>query len=172
MALSPTDGRALAEELERRVLGECDYRAEAAHQERFRALFAGRRDLGVPAVVPELCARRVLTSELVDRWSFETFCARAGPAERDRAAGLLYEAYIGPIFRHGAYNADPHPGNYLFAPDGAVTLLDFGCVKYFEPDFIERWKRLVRAILAGYRAAFRHAWADCGFVGRRGFDFG
>jgi hypothetical protein len=29
----------------------------------------------------------------------------------------------------GMFNADPHPGNYLFAPDGKVTFLDFGCVQ-------------------------------------------
>jgi predicted unusual protein kinase regulating ubiquinone biosynthesis (AarF/ABC1/UbiB family) len=171
-AFSPTDGGALVAEMKARILGECDYLAEATHQERFRAIFAGRDDVRVPAVRRDLTTRRVLTSELVDRWSFETFRERAEPGARDRAAGLLYEAYIGTIFRHGAYNADPHPGNYLFTADGGVTLLDFGCVRYFEPDFLSRWRRLACSILDGDRAGFTGAWQACGFVGRaRGFDF-
>ena len=31
-----------------------------------------------------------------------------------------------------AFNGDPHPGNYLFRPDGRVTFLDFGLVKRFD----------------------------------------
>jgi predicted unusual protein kinase regulating ubiquinone biosynthesis (AarF/ABC1/UbiB family) len=31
------------------------------------------------------------------------------------------------------FNADPHPGNYLFHDDGTVTFLDFGCVKRLSP---------------------------------------
>jgi ABC1 atypical kinase-like domain len=29
----------------------------------------------------------------------------------------------------GAFNADPHPGNYFFQPNGSVAFLDFGCVQ-------------------------------------------
>jgi len=29
-----------------------------------------------------------------------------------------YEFYVGTLYRHGLFNADPHPGNLLFAPDG------------------------------------------------------
>jgi aarF domain-containing kinase len=48
---------------------ECDYTYEARCQQRFKALieaepaFAGR--FSVPAVVPELCAQRLLTTERV-----------------------------------------------------------------------------------------------------------
>ncbi|HTV18974.1 MAG TPA: AarF/UbiB family protein, partial [Polyangiaceae bacterium] len=31
------------------------------------------------------------------------------------------------------FNADPHPGNYIFHPDGRVSFLDFGCVQVLEP---------------------------------------
>jgi predicted unusual protein kinase regulating ubiquinone biosynthesis (AarF/ABC1/UbiB family) len=75
-------------------------------------------------------------------------------------------------WQHGVYNADPHPGNYRFAPDGRVTLLDFGCVKRFSPDFIRGWKRIARAVLADDLRGFEAAWRDAGFVGRsRNFDF-
>jgi aarF domain-containing kinase len=48
---------------------ECDYTYEAQCQQRFKALveaepaFAGK--FSVPAVVPELCAQRLLTTERV-----------------------------------------------------------------------------------------------------------
>lgn len=171
-ALSPVDGRALVEELAARVLTECDYLAEADNQERFRRLLAGRADLSVPAVRRDRTTRRVLATELVERASFGDFSAAAPQAARDRAGAAIYDACFTAIFRHCTYNADPHPGNYLFAEDGAVTLLDFGCVKHFAPAFIEGWKRIARSILDDDRAAFRAAWIDAGFVGRKWrFDF-
>src|SRR5262249_16046659 len=36
----------------------------------------------------------------------------------------------------GTFHADPHWGNYLFGPNGAIGLVDFGCVKYLTPKFV------------------------------------
>lgn len=33
------------------------------------------------------------------------------------------------LYRFGAFNGDPHPGNYLFRSGGQVTFVDFGLVK-------------------------------------------
>ena len=51
---------------------------------------------------------------------------------RNHAGRALYEFYIGTVFRHGLFNADPHPGNLLFQEDGSVVILDHGCVVEFE----------------------------------------
>src|SRR5262249_28119888 len=123
--LSPVDGKALADELAARVLEECDYAAEARNQELFRRLLAGHEGVHVPAVRADRSARRVISSELVEARGFEAFL-EAPASVRDRAGALLYDACFTTIFHHCVYNADPHPGNYLFSPEGDVTLLDFG----------------------------------------------
>ncbi len=170
--LSPVDGKGVVLELAARVLEECDYVREADNQERFAALLAGQPDVAVPAVRRDRSTRRVLTTALAGGDGFDDFVARAPGEARDRAGAAIYRACFGCLFGHGAYNADPHPGNYRFEPDGRVTLLDFGCVKQFSPDFIAGWKRIARATLDDDRAGFRRAWIDAGFVGRaRGFDF-
>lgn len=170
--LSPVDGGALVDELAARVLEECDYAGEAANQVLFARLLAGDPDIDVPAVRADRSTRRVLTSELVERDGFQAFLDRAPQAARDRAGAAIYRVAFATIFGHGLYNTDPHPGNYLFAADGAVTLLDFGGVKRFSAGFIATWKRIARSILDDDRPGFRAAWIDAGFVGRaRGFDF-
>jgi predicted unusual protein kinase regulating ubiquinone biosynthesis (AarF/ABC1/UbiB family) len=170
--LSPVDGRGIVDELAARVLEECDYTAEAANQVLFRRLLAGRPYVSVPAVRADRSTRRILSTELIERAGFQDFVQAAPQPARDRAGATIYGACFTMIFRHCTYNTDPHPGNYLFAPDGAVTLLDFGGVKRFTPAFIASWKRIARSILDDDRPAFRGAWADAGFVGRkRGFDF-
>ncbi len=172
LLISPVDGRALVEELAERVLEECDYGREAENQRLMRRALAGRDDIEVPAVCAELSSRRVLSTELCDRLGFQAFVDAGEQAARDAAGARIYEACFASIFHHCTYNADPHPGNYLFSPTGEVTLLDFGCVKRFDPEFIDRWKRLALTLVDGDRAGFRDAFVAVGLVGRvKRFDF-
>ena len=53
------------------------------------------------------------------------------------------------VFR--GLHADPHGGNFLFALDGSVSLIDFGCVKYFELDFLVDYGLLGNHIIDGDR---------------------
>ncbi len=73
---------------------------------------------------------------------------------------------------HGVYNGDPHPGNYLFDPDGGVTFLDIGCVRRFDAPFIETWKAFARSVIDGREDLFPERFRALGFVGReKGFDY-
>src|SRR5581483_927956 len=53
----------------------------------------------------------------------------ADQALRDRWGEAVFRFFFGSMARFSMFNADPHPGNYLFDDDGSVTFLDFGCVK-------------------------------------------
>ena len=65
--------------------------------------------------------------------SFEEFRRTASPATKQRAGEVIWRFAQHAVLRHGAFNGDPHPGNYKFHHDGSVTFLDFGLVK--------RWSR-------------------------------
>jgi len=158
-------------ELRERFLEECDYRHEAANQRELRALWAGRDGIRIPRVFDELTTERILVTELAVGDDFETFAARASRAEKDRAAELMYRFAYESIFRHGLFNADPNPGNYLFH-DGGVTFLDFGCVKRFPADHLVRWRAVIRAILERDFARAAALWIESGYIpDRDGFDF-
>jgi hypothetical protein len=62
------------------------------------------------------------------------------------------------------FNADPHPGNYLFHPDGSVTFLDFGCVKRFTAEQVQNLLEFVDAAIAQDPARFMRAAVTTGFV--------
>lgn len=166
------DGGALVQELESRILDECDYELEARHQRELGAILREDPRASVPAVVAERSTRRVLTSEFIDAMSFDEFHATASQAARDRAGETIFGACFRSLFCHGVYNGDPHPGNYLFGPDGSVVFLDFGCVRRFESDFIEAWKAYARCVIDDDRAVFDDRLRALGFVGKeRGFDY-
>ena len=169
---SPIDGAGLADELRARLLEECDYAREADSQRLFGALLAGVPGATAPAVIAERSTRRVLTTALVPHPALPAFAQGAPQAARDRAGQIIFRACFELLWRRAIYNADPHPGNYLVAPDGAVTFLDFGCVRRFDADMIRTWKQLARAILDGDRATFADRFRALGFIGKeRGFDW-
>ncbi len=171
LVLRGQDTAAVMAELRERLLEECDYRHEAASQEEFRRLWADRDDVAIPEVVPELSSARVLTTRLSAGRRFAEFVATADQAARDRAGEAILDFAMQSIFRHGLFNADPHPGNYLFE-EGRVVFLDFGCVKRFPPDFLDRWRRLCLACTYGDRATFDALVREFGFAPDPGsYDF-
>jgi predicted unusual protein kinase regulating ubiquinone biosynthesis (AarF/ABC1/UbiB family) len=154
----------LVDELRTRLREELDYRLEGGRQQQFADYYGGHPFIHVPAVYPELSTGRVLTTELAvgarfaeaQQWSQE---------QRDLAGEAIFRFVFRSFYRLHLFNGDPHPGNYLFRPDGRVTFLDFGLVKQFTPRDIELIRRLIETIvLEPDPAAFRRAMEDAGFL--------
>ena len=154
---SSVDGGGLIDELEARMHEECDYAQEVENQQLFADLLSRVPGATVPAVYPDKSGARVITSAFCDGKRFEEFRQTATQEERNRAAAIIFDACFSSIFRHGVFNADPHPGNYLFTGAGEdvrVAFLDFGCVKRFTPEHVATWKRFARVVQDGDRDAF------------------
>ena len=119
----------------------------------------------MPEVLPELSTGRVLTMERSDglRWSQ---AQDAGQDLKDQWGEAIYRFTLGSLRRLGMFNADPHPGNYLFHPDGTVTFLDFGCVKHFRADQVEWMRVAVQHAVDGEAEELLEQYAAGGFVDR------
>lgn len=168
----PIDGAALVDELRTRILEECDYRMEAKNQRELAGVLTKELDAHVPEVIDARSSRRVLTTELALAMRFAEFVEKAPQRAKDRAGEIVFRGCFETLFGYGAYNGDPHPGNYLFSPEGRVTFLDFGCVRRFDPDFIARWKAFARCVIDDDRPRFPERFRALGLVGReRGFDY-
>jgi predicted unusual protein kinase regulating ubiquinone biosynthesis (AarF/ABC1/UbiB family) len=128
--LARMDVRAMARELSDRIGEEVDYRIEARNQQDFAELHRGHPFIRIPEVISEFSGRRVLTMDLIDGMRYAAALS-ADQSLRDRWGEAIYRFVWGNTILRGLFNADPHPGNYLFHPDGTVSFLDFGCVKRF-----------------------------------------
>ena len=158
------DVDALLTELRDRVLEELDYRREAASQQRFAAYYRDHPTIHVPAVIGELSTRRVLTTELSDGTRFAEL-ARWPQRERDLAAETIYRFVFRSLYEIGAFNGDPHPGNYLFHRGGRVTFLDFGLVKHFTATELGPLLQLNRDICIEHDPEmFRRTLESAGFL--------
>lgn len=119
----------ILEELRSRLLEELDYEHEAAMQVRFARILEDVEEIRVPRVIEHASARRVLTTELAHGRTLQEVAEQDSQEERDRWGTALVRGISTTLYGHGLLYADPHPGNYLFADDGRVVWLDFGCVK-------------------------------------------
>ncbi len=132
-ALKGLDAKGLVNELRERMGDELDYRKEAANLHEFAAHFADHPFISIPSVIDEVSGLRVLTTEWVDGLSWAEFVAQADVAAKHRAAEVIWRFAQHSVHFLGAFNGDPHPGNYRFQADGSVTFLDFGLVKRWAP---------------------------------------
>ncbi|MEP6623360.1 MAG: AarF/UbiB family protein, partial [Acidimicrobiia bacterium] len=140
------------------------YRLEARRQQRFADYYADHPFIHVPGVVDEFSSARVLTTELAEGVRFSE--AQTWTQEqRDLAGEAIFRFVFRSFYRLRLFNGDPHPGNYLFRPDGRVTFLDFGLVKEFAPADIDLIRRLIETVvLDPDPVEFRLAMENAGFL--------
>ncbi len=148
------NSRQVYDEIAERLREELDYRLEAEHQRVFSDLHAGDTHIRIPAVIAERSSLRVLTTEFVQGLSFEQ-ATEADAAMRVHYCETLWRfVYKGNLVA-GLFNADPHPGNYVFGEDGTITFLDFGCVQPIGPARLVEARKLHRAAHRGEEQDFR-----------------
>jgi ubiquinone biosynthesis protein len=175
--LPMVDLATVTRELSRALRGELDYVAETRNAAAFGDCFAGDSDVVVPRVYPELSSRRVLTLEHVQGQRLVDFLdgceerGENGECDRDKVLGTLLRSYCAQVLRHGLFQADPHPGNFLVVEDTAgprLALLDFGNVEIYPPELRRAYAELAMAILAGNGKRMAELFEMMGFRSRSG----
>lgn len=157
------DLHAAGREIAERIGEELDYRLEACNQAEFARHYRGHPFIHVPDVIAELSTANVLTQELVDGRSWDEALV-ADRQLRDQWAEAIHRFVFGSYRRMRVFNADPHPGNYLFHDDGSVSFLDFGSVKRLDREHVELRDAIFRECLRGDVTGTWHACLDGGLL--------
>lgn len=127
---------------------ELDYEAEAANQRRIARLYADHPFIVVPDAVLESSGPNVLVTEWFDGGHSEQW-GDLPQSEKSRLGEIIFRFYVGGIYRHHEFCADPHPGNVLLASDGRVGFVDFGAYKHMSGAEVEFEKAMWNAASAG-----------------------
>jgi len=164
-------GRTL-QEFRKTLVGELDYRREAANLTTLGQNLAEFERIVVPSPVEDYTTSRVLTMEFV-RGKKITALSPLAHLEIDGAALAeeLFQAYLKQILIDGFFHADPHPGNVFLTDDGRVALLDLGMVGRISPELQEQLIRLLLAISEGHGPEAAQLTIDLGET-RPHFDRG
>ncbi len=158
------DPAEMVDEIKVRIAEEVDYEREARNQQAFADYYRGHPFIRIPEVVHELSTARVLTTELADGFGWSELLQRP-QADRDRVGEVIFRFVFRSLYRMGAFNGDPHPGNYLFHDDGTVTFLDFGLVKHFTDDETRTFGSMVKAAAVDHdHAEFRRILEGAGML--------
>jgi predicted unusual protein kinase regulating ubiquinone biosynthesis (AarF/ABC1/UbiB family) len=156
--------RPLMEEMRGRLVDELDYQREAQYQQAFFERYDGHPFIRIPEVHPDFCRPRVLTTSYVEGRSFEQMLETTTPEERRRYGEIIYRFVFGSLNRFRLFNADPHPGNYLFPGDGTVTFIDFGSTKLFGTQTRADIQQQLRAVIDGDTERMITVLRDAGFM--------
>jgi predicted unusual protein kinase regulating ubiquinone biosynthesis (AarF/ABC1/UbiB family) len=152
------------EEICARLREELDYQLEARHLRLYARMLAGEDDVHVPAVVGELSTRRLLTMGWAEGRPMLTY--KGGRVEeRNHLADAMFRAWYVPFYGYGVIHGDPHLGNYTVRSDLGINLLDFGCIRIFEPSFVQGVIDLYWALVRGDRDLAVHAYETWRFTG-------
>ena len=135
------DHEPMVAELRDRLVEELDYVHEAANQRQFARLLRGPPHHPRPGGASTATRRGGCSPPSWPSAPASTRWSTWDQHQRDLAAETLYRFAFGSLYRLHVFNGDPHPGNYLFRPDGHVTFLDFGLVKHFTAAEIDDLRR-------------------------------
>jgi predicted unusual protein kinase regulating ubiquinone biosynthesis (AarF/ABC1/UbiB family) len=149
-------------EIQTYLYEEIDYKNEARNIKIFQNIFNNDSNVSIPKVVPNLSTDRLLTMSYMEGESLESF-SKKPLSLRNQAAKNLFFAWYHPLYSFGYLHGDPHAGNYLFSSKGNITLLDFGCVRKFSPEFIQGTRLLYEALKTNKEDMLVHAYELWGF---------
>ncbi len=141
-------------EIGARLQEEVDYLQEADNLRHF-ARHLVMEGVRIPQVRPETTATTVLTTTLMPGRPLDSWL-KTDPAQsaRDHVAQQLSDMVVKCFYELNVVHADPNPGNFIIGDDLTIGLVDFGCIKRVQPDFIENYRQLVHA--AAHHAGDTH----------------
>ncbi len=138
------------DEFGRGIRMQLDFTIEAANNRRFQRNFAGDREVMFPALVDDLCTRRVLVMDFIDGTKVHQFAGGdADPKVRTRLAEIGFRVLFKMLFEDGFVHADLHPGNVFITRDERFALLDLGLVGELDPAHRTAYARCFAAWAVG-----------------------
>lgn len=156
----------MIEEVEGVLINELDYSKEAENLRVFKEFYKDNENIVIPEYIPELSTKKVLTMKFIEGKPFENAIKEntLTQEQRNNIGKIMLHSLWKQLFELNMVHADPHPGNFLLIDDNKLGLLDFGCVKKFDKDFIEKYKYLIKATVTKDSKAIREGYVNLGFV--------
>ncbi|PLW66973.1 ubiquinol-cytochrome C reductase [Pseudohalioglobus lutimaris] len=139
----------LLDDAKAQLKDEADYNKEAEFLAAFGDLLSGDERFLVPEVIPDLTRKTVLAMTYVSGEPIESI-AGLEQAERDQVMSALIELMFKELFELRMVQTDPNFANYQYNPvSGKIILLDFGATRRFKASFVNAYRSLIKAAIAG-----------------------
>lgn len=156
----------IIDEVEGVLVNELDYSKEAQNIDKFREFHKGNPHIVIPEYYKELSSKKVLTMKFIEGSPFEQTIKENNLTleERNKIGQIMIRSLLNQLFNHRMIHADPHPGNFLLIDKETIGMLDFGCIKTFDENFISVYRGLIKSIIAKDSKGVRKGYVNLGFV--------
>lgn len=156
----------IIDEAKRQLRQEADYLTEADNLERYHAMLADDERFIVPRVHRDYSTQRILAMDWIEGEPLDRLVRQDIPQEvRDGIATAIQDLTFRELYEFRFMQTDPNFANYLYRrEDGRIGLVDLGAAVTFPPDFVARYRRITRAILAHDREAVGRCAAEIGYM--------
>jgi len=132
----------LIEEVEARLNEEVDYEIEADNTEYFYKNLKHEL-IVIPKIERQYSTTKVLTSSFLEGRSFKEFLdSNPSQEERNHYAQLIFDSFFIGLYHIQMIHADPNPGNFIFMEKKKLGVIDFGCVKKLDDEFLTSFSKL------------------------------
>lgn len=138
----------LVDEARQQLHFEADYLREGEQIRTYRSMidsFHRQDELDMPEFHDDLSTQEILCMSHLPGLALEKGIQRH-PVEADRVITLLMDLFFAELAKYRCVQTDPNLANYLYDPESArVMLLDFGAVRQFSDEFVEKYLAAMRA---------------------------
>lgn len=139
----------LIEEINRRLYEEVDYCFEADNVMFFKNAIT-HPNIVIPRVYKDLSTSKVLVCSYVEGYSLMDFLtSKPTQTQRNHYAQILFDTFFSTLYQIKAIHADPNPGNFIFMQNGDLGVIDFGCIKYVDQEFLTHYNHLHLSLIYG-----------------------
>ncbi|MBA2661438.1 MAG: AarF/ABC1/UbiB kinase family protein [Bradymonadaceae bacterium] len=146
------------------IIQEADYLAEARNLEGFGEVVRAREGLSAPRPYMQWTRPCVLVMEFMEGRPLEEALREMGPGQRrDQLLVRWVDTYAWMFHVCHELHADPHPGNFLLDAQDNLVLLDFGCIKSFDPALTDGFLDVLDACWQNEPARAIASYARMGF---------
>ena len=150
-------------ELKDRLYEEVDYKNEFKNIIYYHNIFKDYNNVNIPTPDASLSTERLISMKWLDGKPLNTFYS-SNQNIRNKIAENLFNAWYLPFYKFGIIHGDPHPGNYTICDNGnKINLLDFGCIRLFNPSFVEGVITLYNALINNNNELAAKAYKSWGF---------
>lgn len=152
------------EEVRSTLLEETDYIQEGKYLDHFHERFSDGKYV-TPVWHEEFSSRKVLTMSFIEGRHLKEFLQDdPSQEERNHFGQLLWDFFHDQVEQRDFIHADTHPGNFFFAEDGKLGVIDFGCVKRFPESFTQKYMQLLPTHMEKGDDAIRQLYVDLDII--------
>jgi predicted unusual protein kinase regulating ubiquinone biosynthesis (AarF/ABC1/UbiB family) len=154
----------IVEEVEEKLYDEIDYEKELKNNiwayDNFNA-----KDIIVPKVYKKYSTKHILTASFIQGKDLNSWLL-TNPSNQNKnaIANSIFEVFIQSIFKHKKIQADPNPANYIITPENKLALIDFGCIKEFDDEFIKNYIDIFNIYKFANKNEILKSYKQMGFI--------